>query len=216
MKELNKEEVINIVNAQLLNSLDGMNSTIGLMLAALTAIIAVISFASVMSYFSKKKIIEEAEKKIEQAEKKITLHINKLFREETTEIQNEIQEKLTKYVKNNTKQLQKRSQHEEYLRNIIFYDLNKALATELNNGNNISDVFTTFAERFHIIAQLTSGNNEQATKALKKLAIDSSRKIIRFNSIKNYISYLKEQSDDYELLGYIDKFETSQIVNRGT
>ncbi len=97
---------------------------------------------------------------------------------------------------------------EEYLRNIIFFDLNKILSSELDNGN-ASEVFLIFADRSRIIAGLISGNSNKIKKALRELTIDAKRKISRLSSVKNYVSYLEEKSVDDDVLEYIDAFKTA-------
>ncbi len=196
---MDKEEVQNIVNESLLSSLDGMTSTIELMLIVFGIALSVLGF---ISFFGKKQIKKELQEDLE-------FSIDKLFYEKSKEMQDEITEKLKKQMSNNTKLSQKLSQKEEFLRNIIFFDLNKLLSSELDNGN-ASDEFLIFAERFYIIAQLTSGNSDETKKALHKLTVDSKRKIARLSSVKNYVSYLEKSADD-DILEYIHEFKMALI-----
>ena len=148
-----------------------------------------------------------------QFEEKQNLVIEKKFQEESSNIKEEIQVSLLKRVKSDVYKNQKYTQKEEYLRNIIFYDLNKILAHELDNGSNISNVYATYAERLFIIAQLTSGDRDKSIKALEKLSHGTQKVVIRLKSVKNYISYLKAHSEDIELLNTVDKFEISLLSN---
>lgn len=204
---MDKEEVQNIVNESLLSSLDGMTGTIELMLIGLGLLFSFFSIFGFISFFGKKQIRKELQGDIELLHEKSISHINKLFRTKSQEMQDEMQEKVMKHIKSNIKLSQKLSQKEEYLRNIIFFDLNKLLSSELDNGN-ASEVFLIFADRFHIIAQLTSGDSNKTKKALHKLTTDSKKEITRLSSVKNYVLYMEESADD-DVLEYIEAFKTT-------
>ncbi len=207
---MDKKEVQDIVNESLLNSLDGMTGTIELMLFGLGIIFSFFSIFGFISFFGKKQIKKELQEDIDFSHEKSILHINTLFNEKSQEMQDEMQKRVMKHTRNNIKSSQKLSQKEEYLRNIIFFDLNKILSSELDNGN-ASEVFSTFANRFHIIAQLTSGNSDEIIKALHKLTTDPKRTIARLTSVKKYVSYMEESVADDDILEYIQEFKMATL-----
>ncbi len=202
---MDKNEVENIVNESVLNSLEGLISTIEVMI-----VIAGVAFTifGIVNFLIKKQIKKELQEEIDLSHEKAISHIDKLFREKSKDIQDEMQEKMIKHIKSNIRTSQRHSQREEYLRNIIFMDLNKILSNELN-GSGTSEAFNAFADRFLIIAQLTSGNLDKTKKALHKLAIDSKRQISRLSSVKNYVTYIKDNDINGEYLECIENFEAA-------
>ncbi len=200
---MDKEEVENIVNESVLNSIEGLISTIEVMV-----VVAGVAFTAfgVVNFIRKKQIKKELQEEIELSREKAISYIDELFRKKSKEIQDEMQEKMSRHMKSNINKSHKLSQHEEYLRNIIFIDLNKMLSNELN-GSVTSEAFNAFADRYLIIAQLTSGDPDKTKKALHKLAIDSKRQISRLSSVKNYVTYIRENDISGEYLEYIENFE---------
>ena len=174
---MTKEEVQRL----LLENVDGINSAISNYLAVFAIIITVLSL---LQYFKGKQL----DKKIEEVVK------NK-FLSESSLIVDEMKDRVKILIGSENKKLKKDYQKEEYLRNLIFYELNNILASELNNGSNISDVFGKHGERLHVVIQLTSGDDEKMIKAIKKFSTGTYNKITRLDSFKNYINFIKKSSD---------------------
>jgi len=194
------ENIQNIVNSSVLSSIDGINSTIGnslnIFIAVITVTLTIVGFIS----FSKKKIIEEIDTNLE----------NK-FIEERRKFETITDEKINEYLKIYIKELKSQIHKEEFLRNLMTFDIYKILSTEikLNGENNINQIFNIHSDRIFTISQLTSGNSKQIIKALKKLKNGNLayEPIIASDNFRNYISYLEKNYNELSIKKEIFKFK---------
>ncbi len=209
-------DITDQVNQIILNNIENINSTIAnhlqvleIALAFASILLVVIGF---MNFTYKKHLMDEMEKhkkqmKIEIEDKTEQL-INKKFRKEAEDTREDIQQQLNNYVRTSIKKLKKESQKEEFLRNLIFKDLNNILSSELNEHTNFSEVFNTYALRYYIISQLTSGDDHEKKLALRKLSIGAYKQLTKLESFKEYITTLKENEDtSLEIANAIVEFE---------
>ncbi len=210
-------EITSQVNQIILNNIENINSTIANHLQVLEISLAFASILLValgfMNFTYKKQLIREMEKhkkqiKIEIEERTEQL-INKKFRQEAEDTREEIYHKLSTYVKTSIRKLKKESQKEEFLRNLIFKDLNTILSSELSNHTNISEVFNTYANRCFIISQLTSGNDHERKIALRKLSIGSYKQITKLESFKEYLKLLKKTDTSLDIANAIVELESA-------
>ncbi len=171
---------------------------LGIALAAISILIVIIGF---FNFRYKNEIREEIEEKT-------TYLVNKKFRQESEDIIEDIHKKLNSYVKTSIKKLKKESQKEEFLRNLIFKDLNTILSSELNNGTNISEVFSIYADRYYVISQLTSGDENERKKALRKLSIGAYKQITKLKSFKDYLQLLKDMDVSLDIANEILELES--------
>ena len=194
------------LNQIILTNIENINSSIANNLQVLEIALAFISILLVIigfvNFFHKKRIMEEIEEKTSYL-------INKKFRQESEEIREEINKKLNIYVKNSIKKLKQESQKEEFLRNLIFKDLSSTLSSELNNGTNLAEVFNTYANRYYIISQLTSGNDDERKRALRKLATGSYKQITKLKSFKEYLILLKDTDTSLDIANAIIELESA-------
>ncbi len=196
----NKKDLESILDNKLLGSVEAINSTIEIALLLLSVMVAVIGYG----FYKKREIVQEVEDRM-------TLIVDKKFKEQSEEIYDEINKKTTSVIKKMTKIQRVESQKEEFLRNLLFYDLSKMRSTEQNDKDNFAKAFSDHADRFYIVSQLTSGIDKERSKALRKLATGSYRKIIKLKSFKNYITYLKESDIDLDTLGRIADLELKLV-----
>ncbi len=196
---------IDQLNQVLLNNMENANSAVannlqvlGIALAAISILIVIIGF---FNFRYKNEIREEIEEKT-------TYLVNKKFRQESEDIIEDIHKKLNSYVKTSIKKLKKESQKEEFLRNLIFKDLNTILSSELNNGTNISEVFSIYADRYYVISQLTSGDENERKKALRKLSIGAYKQITKLKSFKDYLQLLKDMDVSLDIANEILELES--------
>ena len=196
----NKKVLEDVMNEKLLASVEYINTTIGVVMTIFALLLAVVSIGFYNVYKQKKEIIEEVKDRTE-------LLIDKKFKDKSKDIYDEITEKTTSVIKKITKIERAESQKEEFLRNLLFYDLSKMRSTEQNDKDNFSKAFSDHADRYYVISQLTSGIDKEQTSALRKLGTGSYRKIIKLKSFKDYIIYLKESDIDLETLDKIADLE---------
>jgi len=93
------------------------------------------------------------------------------------------------------------SQKEEFLRNIIFKDLTKILASEIKGDkeHQLTEKFSLHADRLEVITQLTSGDENEVRKAIRRLSTKTYNKIIRLQSFIDYIEVLEGKASSMDL-----------------
>lgn len=200
----NKQVLEDVLNEKLLGSVEAINTTIAVVIGLFATMLVVISMGFYNVYRQKKEIMQEVEDRT-------ALLIEKKFKEQSEEIYDEITKKITYVIKKMSKIQRIESQKEEFIRNLIFYDLNKMRSTEQNDKDNFEKAFSDYADRFYIVSQLTSGIDKERSKALRKLATGSYRKIVKLKSFKNYITYLKESDIDLDTLAKIADLELKLV-----
>lgn len=194
---LSKEELTHIINEQLLGNVDAINSTISNYLTVFGILLAIGSLILSFGVYFKKKELDQ----------KIQEYVEKQFNQEFHNVIKEVNKRANILIGRENTKLKKEYQKEEYLRNFIFYDLNKILSSELSNGKNLSEIFNLHADRIYLITQLTSGEEKKITKALRQLSIGNYDKITRLDSFGQYISFLKDTDISAHLLEQIDNLE---------
>ena len=154
------EKIKSIVNDTILNTIDGINSTIQTSIEIIIGLITIIIGFWVYMAYNKKQVIEE-----------ITFNIENKFIAERQRFESIAEEKINEYLKIYIEQLKNQIHKEEYLRNLMIYNIYKILSSEikLNGENNINEIFSKHSDRLFTISQLTSGNITNIIKALKKL-----------------------------------------------
>jgi len=182
MSQITEERVVNIINEKLLANVDGINSTISNLLTFFAIILTIVS---ILSFFQRKKIVEE-----------VMLDVNKELDETKKSIIQRADEKTNDKINLSIKRYKKESRDEEYYRNFMFKDLTTMLSSELhvNDTNNLQEVFSAHAETLGVITQLTSGREKETKRALEKLSTNT-YDIINLESFKKYIEILENKSD---------------------
>jgi len=175
---LTPEQINAIIDARMLSSVDGINSTlsnaIDIFLGIFSTIAIVISFVTVIGYFKRKKIVEE-----------VLLEVNKEIDKDKTNIIQNVEAKAYSRIENSIQKYKEQSQAEEYYRNMMFKDLSNMLATELhfNKSNNLKEVFSIHAERLGVVTNLTSGREKETIRAINQLSTGT-YEIIKMESFK--------------------------------
>ncbi len=196
------KEIHSIIDERLLSSVEAINSTIALVIAMFTLIIAVIGFGFYDNSRKKKELLSEVEDKT-------TFMIDKKFKEQIEETNIEINKKTKSIINYAIRRLKHESQKEEFLRNMLFYDLNKIHATEQKNSDN---AFSNYADRYYIVSQLTSGISKEQTSALSRLPTGAYKKITKLESFKNYITFLKNSDISLDTFEKIEELEDKLIL----
>ena len=191
-------DIKNIVNQTLIQNVDGINSAISnnltLLIFFFTIVFAFIGFFK----YDKSKLKDE-----------VFSDVKRDLRLEVNEIKDSITNDFNRYMKQNLDQHKMMVYKEEYLRNLINFELNKMLASELkiNGDNNFNEVFGLYSDRLFLIAELTSGDKKQIIKALKKLNIGEFKKLIKLTSIQDYLTFLLENREEIDIHDLIKKLK---------
>jgi hypothetical protein len=124
------------------------------------------------------------------------------------EIGRQLEKEKEEFLKESLKDLKKlinqyknESQKEEFLRNIIFKDLTKILASEIKGDeeHQLNEKFSLHSDRLEVITQLTSGDENEVRKAIRRLSTKTYRKIIRLQSFVEYIDILEGKASSMNL-----------------
>jgi len=201
---MNKTSISNLINEKLINNIDGINSSISnvltLLFGALTTYFLFIAF----NFFQKKKIIKD-----------VILESHKEINEEIKNLKEENKIEFNRHIKNSINENRKESQKDEYIRNLIFYDLSKMLASDINeNGeNNLKKVFNLYSTRLLIATQLTSGEEKQIKFALRKLSLKVYYRLLSLKPVKDYIETLEER-DDMDIFKELEDFKRNKFSRK--
>ena len=194
---LTRADVVNIVNETLISNVDGLNSALQSHLNIFFDILAIsLAFFAYFHYDSKKSIDST---------------VNKIIYKEIEEVKNSLESQMTKFIKNHIKNYEKLSNEEEFYRNLLSYDLNKILSSEIkiNGHNNLNEIFSIHSERIYTMAQLTSRDSKEIKKALRKLKTNGIYEhISKVDSFKKYLDFLEKNSDDINILNAIEEFKS--------
>jgi hypothetical protein len=205
IETLTEDKINSLIDEKLLSSVDGINSMIGNSLTLLFGAFTIYLIFTGISFFHRKKIVEE-----------VMLEVRKELNTEIRSVEDNINLKFNKHIKNSIKKFKDESQEEEYVRNLIFKDLSSMLADEIrgNGDHNLSDVFNWYAERLYIIIQLTSGNEREVRRSLKKLSTGSYNMILTLKSFQKYIELL-DKNIDMDISIDLEKLKnTMKLQNR--
>jgi len=197
------KEIHSIIDERLLGSVEAINSTIALVIAMFTLIIAVIGFGFYDNSHKKKELLSEVEDKT-------TLMIDKKFKEQIEETNIEINKKTNSIINHAILRLKHESRKEEFLRNMLFSDLNKMHATE--QKKNATKALNDYSDRYYIVSQLTSGISKEQTSALSRLPTGAYKKITKLESFKNYITFLKNSDISLDTFEKIEELEDKLIL----
>jgi hypothetical protein len=182
MNDINNT-VISIVNNELLKNFEiitALNAnTFEILFAGITILFIVMGF----SHFNYKQ--------------HMVFEIGKQLEKEKEEFLKESLKDLKKLIN----QYKYESQQEEFLRNIIFKDLTKILASEIKGDkeHQLNEKFSLHADRLEVITQLTSGDENEVRKALRRLSTKTYNKIIRLQSFIDYIEVLEKQASSMDI-----------------
>jgi hypothetical protein len=173
-----EEDVINIVNKVILSSVDGVNSSIETFLTFAFGVATIYAVITGFNFFSVSKLKKELKEEL-----------NKHIGEEI----NEKNKNINKNIKKSILENQQIFQEDEYLRNLIFYDLSKTLATDINKlgEENLKKVFNLYSTRLLVATQLTSGSEKKIKIALKTISQPSYSIFLSLTSVRNYIKTLE-------------------------
>ncbi len=196
----NSKDIQAIIDERLLGSVEAINSIFELIIAIFTVMLVVVGYTS----YNIKRQKEEISSEIEY---RLNIVISKKFKEQEEEIYEEINQKTKSIIKNTNKKIRNEFQKEEFLRNMLFNDLNKMRATQQQNSENIAQAFSDHVDRYNVVSQLTSGIKDEQTKALRKLSTGVYKKIIKLQSFKNFIEFLKDSDIDLDMLDKISQLE---------
>lgn len=196
----NSKDIQAIIDERLLGSIEAINSIFAIITAIFTLMLVVAGYMS----FNIKKQKEEISSEIEY---RLNIVISKKFKEQEEEIYEEINQKTKSIIKNTNKKIKNEFQKEEFLRNMLLNDLNKMRATQQQNSENIAQAFSDHVDRYNVVSQLTSGIKDEQTKALRKLSTGVYKKIIKLQSFKNFIEFLKDSDIDLDMLAKISQLE---------
>ena len=199
---LTTADIEHLVDAKLLQSVDGINSAISNSLTIYVAIFAFFAFFAGLNLMQRERV-----------KKDVLAEVNRDFDNLRKEIETQVSERSARYLRHTIGSFEERMHEEEFYRNVLFKDLNEILASEIHqNGNdNLKDVFNLHAERMYIVTQLTSGKREETIKALKKLSTGTYDTITRQLSFRRYIDILTKK-EDTDLLIALETFKQKWIV----
>jgi hypothetical protein len=180
------EQIEAFMNAKLLANVENINSTISNMVTLLGVAIALIGAIATFTIFQRKKIVSE-----------VMAEVHKELDEEKQRIIRQADEKANAMIHEEILEYKQKAMLEEYYRNMMFKDLSTLLADEIhiNDTNNLAEVFAKHADRYEIVAKLTSGKKKETREALKRL-VKGDYKIIRLEAFKKYIEILERQKYD--------------------
>ncbi len=182
---LTPEQINAIVDARILSSIDGLNSTLSNTLDVFIAIFTIFGVFAGVGLWQRKKIVDT-----------VLSEVNKELDKDRQSIIHSAETKANTRIKSSIQRYKEESQEEEYYRNMMFTDLSKKLATELhiNESNNLKEIFSLHADRMGHITNLTSGKEKETIRALNSLSTDT-YDIIKLESFKKYIKILERTSN---------------------
>jgi hypothetical protein len=189
---LTEKEIVRIIDDRLFSSLDGVVNLIDVSLVILTIGLTIFIVITGLKY----KSMMEVTKKIKD---EVLADINKKFNQESKMLEDEFHRKLTRNlrynIKHHIKEYKDEAQREEFIRNIIFKHLSELLADEIkiNGESNLKEVFNLYSDRLYLISQLTSNNEIEVKKALRKLSTGTYNKILRLQAFKEYLDILEKK-----------------------
>jgi hypothetical protein len=185
---LTEKEIVRIIDDRLFSSLDGVVNLIDVSLVILTIGLTIFIVITGLKY----KSMMEVTKKIKD---EVLAEVNKKFNQESKMLEEEFRKKLTRNLRYHMKQYKDEAQREEFIRNIIFKDIGELLANEIkiNGESNLKEVFNLYSDRLYIISQLTSNNEIEVKKALRKLSTVTYNKILRLQAFKEYLDILEKK-----------------------
>ena len=187
---LTEKEIIRLLDDRLLGSLDSVISLIDVSLGVLA--IGITIFLVITGLKSRK--IREV---IDDMKDNVSFEIDKRFYIESKIIEESFQRKLTKNLKFYMKEYQVEAQKEEFIRNVIFKNLSELLADEIrvNGESNLKEVFNLYSDRLYLVSQLTSNNEKEVKKSLKKLSTGTYDKILRLEAFNEYLNILEKKTN---------------------
>lgn len=179
---LSKDEIICIINDRLLDSIEGVNTGMAIAIAFIFGLLTLYTVLMGLSVLNVKKVRDEI---LQEVKKGITEEIN------------EKSKRIDKNIKKSILKNHQATQEDEYLRNLIFYDLSKILASDINElaETDMKKVFNLYSTRLLVATQLTSGDKKQIKRALKMLSLSAYKPLRSFISIQNYIKTLELRDD---------------------
>jgi hypothetical protein len=185
---LTEKEIVRIIDDRLFSSLDGVVNLIDVSLVILTIGLTIFIVITGLKY----KSMMEVTKKIKD---EVLADVNIKFNQESKMLEEEFRKKLTRNLRYHMKQYKDEAQREEFIRNIIFKDIGELLANEIkiNGESNLKEVFNLYSDRLYIISQLTSNNEIEVKKALRKLSTVTYNKILRLQAFKEYLDILEKK-----------------------
>jgi len=185
---LTEKEIVRIIDDRLFSSLDGVVTLIDVSLAILTIGLTIFIVITGLKY----KNMMEVTKKIKD---EVLAEVNKKFNQDSKMLEEEFRKKLTRNLRYHMKQYKDEAQREEFIRNIIFKHLSELLADEIkiNGESNLKEVFNLYSDRLYLISQLTSNNEIEVKKALRKLSTGTYNKILRLQAFKEYLDILEKK-----------------------
>ena len=191
------EQINAIVDARILSSIDGINSTLSNTLNVFIAIFTIFGIFAGVGLWQRRKIVDA-----------VLSEVNKELDKDRQSIIHSAETKANTRIKSSIQKYKEQSQEEEYYRNMMFKDLSSMLATELhiNESNNLKEVFSLHAERIGLITNLTSGKEKATVRALTQLSTGT-YDIIKMESFKKYIKIL-EKTSNLAILEALEEFMT--------
>jgi len=183
------EQIEAFMNAKLLGNVENINATVSNLVTVLAVAISIIGAIATFTMFQRKRIVNEV---MAQVHTELDDAKQRIVRQADEKANIMIHEEIEAY--------KKQAREEEYFRNMMFNDLNRMLAREIhvNDTNNLPDVFALHADRYEIIAKLTSGRLRETQDALDKL-VNGNYEIVGLVSLQKYIDILeKSKSPDWK------------------
>jgi len=187
---LTEDQILKLIDNRLFESLDSIISVIDVLLGVVLFGITVFLVITGLKYISVIGITNKIKDEV-------SMEINQKFNMETKMIEDDFNSRLQKHLKYNMKEYKKEAQKEEFIRNIIFKHLSELLADEIrvNGDSNLKEVFNLYSDRLFLISQLTSNDEKEVKKSLKKLSTGTYDKILRLEAFKEYLNILENKID---------------------
>lgn len=187
---LTEDQIIRLIDDRLFGSLESVINVIDVLLGVVFFGITVFLVITGLKY----KSVVGITNKIKD---EVSMEINQKFNMETKMIEEDFNKRLLKHLKYNMKEYKKEAQKEEFIRNIIFKHLSELLADEIrvNGDSNLKEVFNLYSDRLFLISQLTSNDEKEVKKSLKKLSTGTYDKILRLEAFKEYLNILENKID---------------------